>query len=263
MSHTEDLLTWLRQLCAAYELEPIAIYRKRGNHDWPLTAASEADLAEQLQAGGHFLPLPKESAALANVMEVSLVDYLVAAVSQQVGVVVQRGTERGYPDLEFSGPKFGDAFYAIDIKAARRKVSKTGKINANRTQSRITLYTGNTYFRYPEHRWPGTFRPFQDYAAHLDIIAIYTLDEQSPARISDFELIVQESWRIASKQRSSTTREYLGAVDDIEKLRRGQGEFATADDFYKFWRKFPFKTGKTVENQLRKLLAETQRNTPK
>ena len=260
MLNTENLLAWLRPRCAAYELEPVAIYRKRGNLLWPFTATSEGDLAEQLQAGGHFLPLPKESAALANVIEVSLVDYLVAAVGDEAGVEIRRGTERGYPDLEISGPKFGDAYYAIDIKAARRKASKTGKINANRTQSRITLYTGNTYFRYPELHWPGTIRPFQDYEAHLDIIAIYTLDEQSSSRIIDFELIVQEAWRIASKQRSSTTREYLGAIDDIERLRQGQGEFATASDFYKFWRKFPFKTGKTVENQLRKLVLAVQRN---
>lgn len=256
MSQIDKLLAWLRERCAAYELEPIAIYRMRGNHDWPFTATSETDLAKQLEATGHFLPLPKEPAALANVIEVSLVDYLIAAVAAEPGIAVQRGTERGYPDLEFSGTRFGDAFYAVDFKAARRKASNKGKVNPNRTQSRITLYTGNTYFRYPELHWSGTFRPFQDYAAHLDIIAIYTLDENSPSRIKDFELIVQEAWRIASKQRSSTTREYLGATDDINNLRAGKGDFSNAADFYKFWRKFPFKTGKTVENQLKKLLAD-------
>ena len=257
MSDTDELLRWLRKCCSAYQLEPIAVYRKQGNHDWPLTATSETDLAEQLYAGGHFLPLPKEPAALANVIEVSLVDYLVAAVAGENGITIQRGTERGYPDLEFSGSRFGDVFYSVDIKAARRKASKSGKINPHRTQSRIPLYTGHTYFRYPQLHWPGTIRPFQDYASHLDIIAIYTLDEHSPSRIVDFELIVHEAWRIASKQRSSTTREYLGAIDDISKLRDGQGEFSSADEFYKFWRKFPFKTGKTVENQLKKLLTKS------
>jgi hypothetical protein len=31
-------------------------------------------------------------------------------------------------------------------------------------------------------------------------------------RIDDLQFIVQEPWRIASKQRSCTTREYLGVV---------------------------------------------------
>ncbi|MCA0948484.1 hypothetical protein LCM08_26440 [Salipiger pacificus] len=255
MTDLPTLLTWLRDACAGYKLEPIAVYRRRGDHSWPLQADNEADLERILDEGGHFLPLPKEPAALANIIEVSLVDYLLAQVENRDDITIQRGSERGYPDLELSGPAFGDQFYAIDIKAARRKASKkTGKVNPKKTQSRITLYTGNTYFRYPELRWPGTFRPFDDYAAHLDIIAIYTLDEDSKSRIKDFELIVQETWRIGSKQRSSKTREYLGAVDDIDRLRSGEGDFASADDFYKYWRAHKFKIGDATERQLRKLL---------
>lgn len=233
----------------------MAVYRRHGDHEWPLHAVDADDLARQLAAGGHFLPLPKEPAALANVIEVSIVDFLNQAAKGRSDVTLVRGTERGYPDLEVCGSAFGDLFFAVDVKVAKRKSNKAGKVNPRRTQSRITLYTGNTYFRYPQLRWPGTFRPFDDYAAHLDIIAIYTLDEESPARIVDLELIVHETWRVASKQRSSTTREYLGAVDDIERLRKGEGEFATAEEFYKFWRKHPFKTGKVVEQQLRRLLA--------
>lgn len=256
MNDLPALLNWLRNACAQYELEPIAVYRRRGNHTWPLTAGSEADLERALDEGGHFLPLPKEPAALANIIEVSLVDFLLAQVEGRNDITLKRGSERGYPDLELSGSAFGDHFYAIDIKAARRKASKaTGKVNPKRTQSRITLYTGNTYFRYPELKWPGTFRPFQDYAEHLDIIAIYTLDEDAKSRITDFELIVQETWRIGSRQRSSTTREYIGAVDDIERLRLGKGDFDRAAAFYQFWRSQRFKIGPTVEKQLQKLLA--------
>lgn len=84
--------------------------------------------------------MPKEPAALANIIEVSQVNFLSAQVEARDDVTLKRGTERGYPDLEISGPAFGDKFYAIDIKAARRKASKkTGKVNPKRTQSRITL----------------------------------------------------------------------------------------------------------------------------
>jgi hypothetical protein len=256
MQELDDLLTWLRATCARYEVEPVAVYRKNGSGEWPLVANDATELLKKLEDRGHFLALPKEPAALANIIEVSIVDFLLEEVAAIKGITVARGTERGYPDIEVSGPDFGGHYFAVDVKVARRKVNASGKVNPNKTQSRITLYTGNTYFRWPDLHWPGTFRPFEEYAAHLDIVVIYTLDEGSSSRITDMELIVHESWRLASKKRSSTTREYIGAVDDIERLRKGEGEFATKADFYSFWRRFSFKTGKVVEQQLRRLLAE-------
>jgi len=247
---TTDILSWLRSACAQYKIEPVAIYRTGTNPVWPITAASEGELRAKLEEGGHFLPLPKEPAALANVIEVSLVDYLAKCIESAKGAEFQRGTERGYPDLEIFGSLFGDKYHAVDVKVARRNKARTA------TESRITLYTGNTYFRHPTLQWPGMFRPFDDYQSHLDIIVLYTLNEMSAARIEDLELIVQETWRVASKQRSSTTREYLGAVTNIEALRAARGEFATKEEFYRFWRKHPFKIGRAVEQQLSKLLRE-------
>ncbi|MGH1558002.1 type II restriction endonuclease [Caulobacter segnis] len=204
----------------------------------------------QLSHGGHFLPLPKEPAALANVVEVAIVDFLIETLDKNV-VACTRGTERGYPDIEI---EIDGEFFAVDVKVARRAIKKNGE-PSGRTDSRITLYTGNTFFMYPTLKWPGTFRPFADYVGHIDIIALYTLDHVSPTRIKDFELVVVEPWRIGSKSRSSTTREYLGAVDEIARLRAGNGEFATSEEFYAFWRKHPWKIGKAVQQQLQKLIA--------
>src|SRR5688500_17463920 len=74
---TVDLLDWLRGQCAEYEFDVVAPYRRHGDHPWPLTATDEDDLERRLDEGAHFLPLPKEPAALANVIEVSVVDYLI------------------------------------------------------------------------------------------------------------------------------------------------------------------------------------------
>ncbi|WP_231995424.1 type II restriction endonuclease [Mycobacterium sp. 1274756.6] len=244
---------WLRAQCTEYEFDLAGVFRLNGNAAWPITAPDPSTLAQMLAEGGHILPLPQEPAALANVLEVSLVNFLLERGNRTEGVTVLRGTERGYPDLELSGPRFGGGFHAVDVKVARRKVTKAGR-PTNSTQSRITLYTGNTYFRYPQLHWPGTFRPFQDYTSHLDLICVYTLNYTSLARVEDAELIVQEAWRIASKQRSSTTREYIGAVQKIDALREGQGEFDSPESFYKYWRKYPFKIGRVVQQQLDKLL---------
>ena len=211
---------------------------------------------DKLESGGHFLPLPKEPAALANVLEVSLVDFLLKRIEALNDVTAQRGTERGYPDIEIGGERFGGGYHALDVKVARRAPS------GRQTQSRITLYTGNTYFRYPSLQWPGTFRPFHDYETHLDLLAIYTFNEDSLSRIEDVELIVQEAWRIGSKQRSSTTREYIGAVTAIDDLRAGRGEFEAAEEFYKYWRGFRFKIGQAVQQQLDKLLAQQGKGPP-
>jgi hypothetical protein len=251
MAANTDLVRWLRGAVGRYELDLVAVFRKHGaSPTWPIVAKDADELEQKLATGGHFLPLPKEPAALANILEVSLVDFLLEEIENLPDATARRGTERGYPDLELSGAAFGGEHHAVDIKIARRNKSGKG------TQSRITLYTGNTYFRYPSLQWPGTFRAFEDYASHLDLLGIYTLDESIPGRIRDLELLVHEPWRIASKQRSSTTREYIGAVQNLDDLRKGIGTFATEEEFYKYWRAFRFKIGPTVQRQLDRLLAQ-------
>jgi hypothetical protein len=47
-------------------------------------------------------------------------------------------------------------------------------------------------------------------------------------------------------------------VVNIEGLRDGRGEFATEEEFYRFWRRYPFKVGVVVQQQLDKLLAGQQ-----
>ena len=69
---------------------------------------------------------------------------------------------------------------------------------------------------------------------------IYTLNPNSNARVEDLEIIVQDPWRIASRERSSTTREYIGAVTSIDALRSGQGAFDIPAEFDDYWRRFPF-----------------------
>jgi Restriction endonuclease EcoRV len=252
-----DPRQWLRAQCDEYAYDLRGVFRVAGTTRWPLTATGPADLEAQLADHGHLLPLPKEPAALANVLEVSIVDFLLDRVASSGGALTaRRGGERFYPDLEITGPVLGGMYHAVDIKIAQRKVPKRKGVSPTRTQSRITLYTGNTYFAYPTLHWPGTFRPFADYARHFDVIGIYTLNESSASRVDDLELVVQEPWSIGSHKRSSTTREYIGAVQGIDDLREGRGEFETEADFYKFWRGYNFRIGGTVRIQLNKLLAQ-------
>jgi len=248
-----DLSSWLREQCSDFRFDVGGVFQRSSDESWwPLTAADPADLEQRLERGGHLLPLPREPAALANVLEVSIVNFLAARAARLPDAEVQRGSERGYPDLEFSGAAFGGGFHAVDVKAARRAA------NGRQTQSRITLYTGNTYFKWPDLHWPGTLRAFNEYVTHLDLLMIYTLNPDSNARVEDLEIIVQQAWRIASKERSSTTREYIGAVTSIDALRAGDGAFASVMEFYLYWRKFPFRVSPQVQTQLQRLLSNAQ-----
>ena len=67
---------------------------------------------------------------------------------------------------------------------------------------------------------------------------------------------VKHAQWLASRQRSSTTREYIGAADVIEDLRAGRGEFATPQAFYDYWRAFPFRISQQVQRQLDRLIRE-------
>ena len=112
-----------------------------------------------------------------------MIERLATAGGQSV-----RGTERGYPDIEFHGPYFGGGYHAIDVKIAmRKKQGPRAKAPPKMTQSRITLYTGNTYFRFPTVKWPGSFRPFNEYSSHVDVVGLYTLDESRKSRVRDLE----------------------------------------------------------------------------
>jgi hypothetical protein len=248
-----DLRAWLMRQCAEYQFNVDGVFQRDSDvSTWPLEAAGPSELEARLASGGHLLPLPKEPAALANVLEVSIVNFLTLRAESLPQAEVRRGNERGYPDLEVSGAAFGGGYHAVDVKAARRAP------NGRQTQSRITLYTGNTYFKWPDLHWPGTFRAFNDYTTHIDVIMIYTLNPESYARVEDLEIIVQEPWKIASRDRSSTTREYIGAVMSIESLRSGSGAFATPSEFYDYWRRFPFRISAQVQTQLQRLLRATQ-----
>jgi hypothetical protein len=253
MTASDRLQSWLREQCAAFVFRPAGVYVADGDHVWPLLAQSSGDLTEQLEAGGHLVSLPKESAALANVIEVALVEFLLDRLDEVDGAEGRRGQERSYPDLEISGEAFGGGYHAVDVKMAR--LAKSGK----QTQSRCTLYTGNTYFKWPSIRWPGMFRPFDDYTSHLDIVGLYRLDLGFRGRVRDLELLVHEPWRIASMDRSSTTREYIGAIVEVAALREGRGLFETEDAFYRYWRAYPFRVPKAVERQLQKALREQAR----
>ena len=249
-------MNWLRRETRQWRPSIVGVFREHATHgDWPLTAHSPGDLREQLTSLGHLLPLPSEPAALANVMEIELRRHLTRQASELSGGRVEEGTERSYPDLEFHGEPFGGGPLAVDIKCARRKLSASGTPTGS-LNNRIALYTGNTYFLWPQLKFSGILRPFGEYAEHLSVVVLYTYAASLPERIKDVSVVVQETWRIASRSRASATREYIGSMSRIGDIEAGNGEFATAEEFYAHWRapSIGWKKSPEAERLLRQAL---------
>jgi hypothetical protein len=250
---TVSLLDWLRRQTEGWQPSAVGIFQEQADHDWPLSAASPAELRHRLTETGHLLPLPTEPAALANVMEIELREHLTEAAEKVEGLDVRSGTERSYPDLEFSGPALGDGYWAVDIKCARRK-------SPTRLNNAVALYTGNTWFLWPQLKFGGVLRPFGDYNDHIAELVLYEFDPSLPERIKDVVVIVHETWRLASRKRASATREYIGSVTAVDDLVSGRGEFETPEEFYEFWRSSGrrWKDSPEAKKLLRRALEEKQ-----
>ena len=183
------------------------------------------------------IPLPKEPALAAKVIEVTVIEHFKRKAYAVLGLdVLDDLTGRGYPDIMLAGRAVGGRRVALDVKVARRR-RRHGSA-PTRTQSRITLGPFDSYFRRPDQPIPGVGVAYGDFDWHLDLIVLYDWDD---ADVEKVEILVVETWRVASMKRSSTTRNYIGAVDALEDLRNERGDFDRIEDFYEYWRTFPVK----------------------
>lgn len=248
---TSPLLVWIRTEVEGWEPSAVGVFREKAEHDWPISAASESELREKLASAGHLMPLPTEPAALANVMEIELRARLVEAAGRYDELVIREGTQRSYPDLEFEGLGSAGAVAAVDIKCARRKTP-------TRLNNAIALYTGNTWFLWPQLKFSGILRPFIEYQEHLALLVLYDFDSTLPERIKNVTVVAHETWRIASTKRASSTREYIGSVTGIDDLIAGRGDFESMDEFYDYWRAPArrWKESKEATRLLRNVLDE-------
>jgi len=194
---------------------------------------------------GERLPIPKESALIAKLIEVTITDHVRRKALALAPRLHVDGDESGrmYPDILLSGPALGHELAAVDVKVARlepasaRAVKRAGTGTPSRvTSSQITLGPFNSYFRYPQFRFPGALAAYGAIAWHLDVIVVYDLVEGNPENV---EPIVVETWRVASKTISSGTRDYIGASRRLDDLRAERGAFATKEEFYEYWRAVP------------------------
>lgn len=186
---------------------------------------------------GRVIPLPKEPAVVAKVVEVSVTEHFKRKAYAVPGLdVLDDLSGRGYPDVLLAGRAVGNRRVALDVKVARRKPRKVGQ--PTKTQSRITLGPFDSYFRRPSAPIPGVGVAYGDMAWHIDLIVLY---DWVDGGVENVEVLVVETWRVASMKRSSTTRNYIGAMDGLDDLREERGAFERIEDFYAYWRSQPVR----------------------
>jgi hypothetical protein len=106
---------------------------------------------------GKVIPLPKEPAVVAKVVEVSVTEHFKRKAYAVRGLdLLDDLSGRGYPDVLLAGRAVVNRRVALDVKVARRKPRKSGV--PTKTQSRITLGPFDSYFRRPNDPIPGRRR---------------------------------------------------------------------------------------------------------
>jgi hypothetical protein len=176
-------------------------------------------------------PIPK------NIQVQALFEYLalerVRPLAQKLGCEIHEAENtRQYPDITVEGGPFGNRKIAIDVKTTRR-------LDAN-TVSGFTLGSYAGYFRKPAKKLPGCRFPYGEFNEHWIIGFIYTWNEDADTlhMITDLELIVQPKWKLASKSTGTGTTTAIRSVTNMERLRRGEGDFESERSFLQFWRSY-------------------------
>jgi len=183
--------------------------------------------------------VPSDSRAISAIFE-QLVVERIKPLARKYHCVLEEGGGREYPDITLRDIPGFEGKIAIDVKTSRKK-----SVN---TIGGFTIGTYLGYFRTPNKKVGTIFRyPYGDYAQHWIVGLCYefeTYEEkigdlvEEKFRITDVDVIVQEKWRIASRQTGSGTTKHMRSITKIEDLKAGRGEFGSQKEFLEYWRNY-------------------------
>jgi hypothetical protein len=184
------------------------------------------------------IDVPSDSRAISAIFE-QLVIERIKPLADKYDCILEEGGGREYPDITLRDIPGIDGKIAIDVKTSRKK--------SPNTIGGFTIGTYLGYFRTPTQK-VGTIRyPYADCVQHWIVGLCYnfeTFEEQvadvveKRFRITDIDVIVQEKWRIASRQTGSGTTKHMRSITNIEDLKLGRWEFASQEEFLEYWRNY-------------------------
>lgn len=184
------------------------------------------------------IDIPTDSRAISAIFE-ELVIARIKPIAEKYNCTFEESGGRQYPDVTLRDIPGLEGKIAIDVKTSRKK--STNSIGG------FTIGTYLGYFRNPDTK-VGTIRyPYNDYGQHWIIGICYNFETyeethgdvvEEKFRITDLDVIVQEKWRIASRQTGSGTTKHMRSVTNIDDLKSGRGEFRSEDEFLQYWRNY-------------------------
>lgn len=179
---------------------------------------------------GNIYPIPTIPQVITGIFEALTVPKIKELIRRKYKCTMEQGNPREYPQITAYGGDISEGKIAIDIKTTRR--TRKDRV------SRFSLGSHGSYFRKPDKKLAGCRYPYGDYREHWIVGFIYTWepDQRSEKMVSDVEVIVEEKWRIASKQTATGDTAAIGSVKEIERLRSGEGDFSSNKEFEEYWR---------------------------
>jgi hypothetical protein len=180
---------------------------------------------------GNIYPIPPIPQVITGIFQEITKHRVKKLLKEKYECEIVQGGPREYPEITAIGGKLGNRKIAIDMKTTRR-------ISKNRI-SGFTIGSFAGYFLHPDKKMPGCKFPYGEFDEHWIIGFIYTWnpDTDSLHMVSNVEVIVQPKWKIASKSTGTGTTFAIGSVKDIDRLRNGEGEFKSPEEFENYWRR--------------------------
>jgi hypothetical protein len=184
---------------------------------------------------GRIYPVPEIPQVITGLFEALVMERIVEPLVNKYRCRVVLGRPRDYPQLTLFNGQIAEGRIAIDIKTARRQTPTRS--------SRMSLGSCAGYFRNPTRKMAGCLFPYGEYKEHLIVGFVYTWNpgKSSVELVSDVEVIIQEKWRVASRQTATGDTAAMGSVTDLARLREGRGDFASEEEFEAYWRSKPVR----------------------
>jgi Restriction endonuclease EcoRV len=177
-----------------------------------------------------------DSKVLSKIFELLLFPVLMGFAEDNGYEVILAQVQNQYPDLSLISKADQSQCFAVDIKTTyRMPPDKSGNARVNG----MTLGTFGGYFRTRNRPMSSTFA-YDRYTKHYVLGVIYSrvegVDERKiydigdlseiPSVARDFQIFVQEKYRIASDAPGSGNTKNIGSTKYLDKLVNGTGVFA-------------------------------------
>ena len=187
-----------------------------------------------------------DTKVVSKILEIHLFPRLMAFAEKLGFGIVLADYQNYYPDLSFVSLSDPGLKFAVDFKTTYKLDGNPDFCNGFTLGSHGTYFTdrsSNKNIQFPYREYTGHFCLGIMYSRNvgqsIDETRRFQIDElQSVASvIQDFQLFVQEKWRIASDKRGSGNTANIGSINNVDDIIAGNGMFSKLgeDWFDDYW----------------------------